>query len=342
MPGSSSSEPVRFSRRTLLSGAALAAAGAALGPGRHAAGAAAPVRMTDVVQGSAGALWRPLIEAGLVTLPADLSFAWIGGSPGQVQLQLTAGAVDMSVFGAIGVAELAPRGFDIAIFGPALNNHGRWIVRGDSPYRTPHDLIGRKIATQLEASDTYRHARLAGLLHGIDLKKDFDVVFGPSTANVALFRRGDVDAVIAIEPTATRLVAGGAREIARVGDMWRDATGDAAPLFLVGLAARRNWIDQNKALAAEMAGAFAELNSRLRAKPQLIAEQARAFGIPAGERAAIELLPQRMADVYGVDWNGAVFANLDRQIDEAVKAGIIPARPIRSVYAELQPEASRQ
>jgi ABC-type nitrate/sulfonate/bicarbonate transport system substrate-binding protein len=341
MPASSSSEPVRFSRRTLISAAALAAAGAALGPSRHG-GAAAPVRMTDVVQGSAGALWRPLIESGLVTLPAGLSFSWIGGSPGQVQLQLTAGAVDMSVFGAIGVAELAPRGFDIAIFGPALNNHGRWIVRGDSRYRTPHDLIGRKIATQLEASDTYRHARLAGLLHGIDLKKDFDVVFGPSTANVALFRRGDVDAVLAIEPTATRLVAGGAREIARVGDMWRDATGDAAPLFLVGLAAHRDWIDQNKALAAEIAGTFAELNRRLRAKPQLIAEQARAFGIPAGERAAIELLPQRMADVYGVDWDRSVFANMEHQIDAAVQAGIISVRPARPVHAELQLEASGQ
>ena len=48
---------------------------------------------------------------------------------------------------AIGVAELAPRGSDIVIFGPALNNHGRWIVRDDSPYQGVADLRGRTIAT---------------------------------------------------------------------------------------------------------------------------------------------------------------------------------------------------
>jgi len=335
MRSSSSAEPIRLSRRNFVAAAALAPANAVFSF-RGAVAATPPVRFTDVVKGSAGALWRPLIESGFVTLPPGLAFDWIGGSPGQVQLQLTAGAVNMSVFGAIGVAELAPRGFDILIFGPALNNHGRWIVRGDSPYRTPHDLIGKKIATQLEASDTYRHARLAALLHGIDIKKDVEIVFGPSTANVALFSRGDVDAVIAIEPTATRLVAGGAREIARVDDMWREATGDTAPLFLVGLAAHRDWITQNTALCAEIAELFADLHRRLRANPRVIGEQAKAFGIPAGERAAIELLPQRLVDIYSVDWNGAVFANMEHQIDAAVKAGIIPARPSRPVYVDLQ------
>lgn len=336
MPISLPSNMAHPTRRRMLAAALGASAAAVIGdPG--AAGAATPVRITDVVQGSAGALWRPLIQFGFVTLPEGLAFDWIGGSPGQVQLQLTAGAVNVSVFGAIGVAELAPRGFDILIFGPALNNHGSWVVRGDSPYRAPHDLIGKRIATQLEASDTYRHARLAALLHGIDLKKDVEVVFGPSTANVALFGRGDVDAVIAIEPTTTRLVAGGAREIARVGDMWHAATGDNAPLFLVGLAAHRDWIAQNRSLAGEIAHLFADLHRRLRAEPHIIGEQAASFGIPANERAAIELLPKRLPDIYAVDWNPAVFANIDRQIDAAVRAGIIPGRPDRPVYTAIGP-----
>ena len=45
------------------------------------------------------------------------------------------------------------------------------------------------------------------------------MVFGLPIMNVALFERGD-DAVITIEPTATRLIARRARD-ARVGDMWR-------------------------------------------------------------------------------------------------------------------------
>jgi NitT/TauT family transport system substrate-binding protein len=324
-----------LSRRGFLTGSAQALALAALPAGlwpARASAAATTLRVTDGGPGTAGAIWRPLYDAGAVKLPDGLAIDWVKGTPGQVQLQLATGAANVSVFGALGAAELNGRGSDIVIFGPALNNHGRWIVRDNSPYRSPRDLIGKTVATQHEASDTFRHARLAALQHGIDLKKDVKLVFGPPTANVALFERGDVDAVITIEPTVTRLVARGAREIARVGDMWREATGDAAPLFLVGQAAHRPWVEQNRNLANGIANALAEMHRQLHRNPQKLAELHRAFGIPDSERAAIELLPKRIIDIYATEWGSAVFANIDRQIDEAVKAGILAKRPDRPVY----------
>jgi NitT/TauT family transport system substrate-binding protein len=75
-----------------------------------------------------------------------------------------------------------------------------------------------------------------------------------------------------------------------------------------------------------------ELNRKIKAKPEVIAQQHKAYGIPDNERAAIDLLPGRMADLYAVDWNQAVFANLDRQVAESVKAGILPAVPKKPVY----------
>jgi NitT/TauT family transport system substrate-binding protein len=335
MPRLSPVDQARRTRRGFLRNAALASvsAGAAGSFAADRADAApAPIRMTDGGPGTAGAIWRPLLEGGRYRLPDGLKIEWVNGTPGQVQLQLATGAANVSVFGALGVAELAPRGSDIVIFGPALNNHGRWIVRGDSPYRSPRDLVGKTIATQLEGSDTYRHARLAALLHGIDLKRDVRVVFGPPTANVALFERGDVDAVIAIEPTATRLVARGAREIARVGDMWRDATGDTAPLFLIGSAAHREWAEQNRNVTTAIAEIFVDMHRKLRAEPQRLAELHKEFGIPTSERAAIELLPKRLIDIYSTQWDSAVFANIDRQIDAGIKAGILAKRPDKPVY----------
>lgn len=327
------------SRRDVIGHAALALAGAAIGgnfgpfPGlARAAADTTSVRFTDGGPGTAGAIWRPLIDNGAVKRPDDLAFAWVKGTPGQVQLQLTTGAAHIGVFGALGVAEIAPRGSDIVIFAPALNNHGRWIVRDNSPYTSPRDLIGKTVATQHEASDTYRHARLAALLHGIDLKKDVKVVFGPPTANVALFERGDVDAVITIEPTATRLIARGAREIARVGDMWREATGDQAPLFLIGFAAHREWAEKNRKITSAVAQIFADLHRDLKKRPDRLSELHQEFGIPANEKAAIELLPRRLIDIYATDWNKDVFANIDRQIEAAVGAGILAEKPPRSVY----------
>ena len=331
-------------RRDVVSRVALPFAGATIGgnlgslcgpsniASAFAASEKAPVRFTDGGPGTAGAIWRPLIDSGAVRRPDDLLIEWVKGAPGQVQMQLTTGAANVGVFGALGVAEIAARGSDIVIFAPALNNHGRWIVRDNSPFKSPRDLIGKTIATQHEASDTYRHARLAGLLHGIDLRKDVKVVFGPPTANVALFERGDVDAVITIEPTATRLIARGAREIAKIGDMWREATGDQAPLFLIGFAAHREWAEKNQKVTSAVTQVFADLHRQLKAKPERLAELHQDFGIPANEKAAIELLPKRLSDIYAVDWNKDVFANIDRQIDAAVKAGILTEKPAKPVY----------
>jgi len=323
------------SRRDFFSDAALAlAASATAGSSllRPAGADPAPLRVTDGGPGTAGAIWRPLIDRGVFPLPPGLKVDWVNGTPGQVQLQLASGAANISVFGALGAAEIAARGSDIVIVGPALNNHGRWIARDTSAIRSVKDLAGKTIATQSEASDTFRHARLAAQLNGLDLKKDTKLVFGPPTANVALFERGDVDAVITIEPTATRLVARGAREIARTTDLWREATGDQAPLFLIGLAAHRQWAEQNRAGIAAFGNVLIDLHRKIHAEPQLLSSLHKEFGIPASERAAIELLPKRIVDIYSVAWGKPVFANIERQIDEAVKAGILAKRPERPVY----------
>jgi NitT/TauT family transport system substrate-binding protein len=223
----------------------------------------------------------------------------------------------------------------VVIFGPSLYNHGRWIVPEGSPYRSPKDLRGKRIATLPQASDTYRHAQMAAALRGLDLKNDFQVIHGPPVANLALFGRRDVEAVIAIEPTATRLVAGGAREIARVGDMWREATGDAVPLFLVGHAARRSWLNNNRATAAAVTKLYTALNAEIRAHPQVLAQFHAAMGIPAGETAAINLLPRRLAEIYSTAWDKSVLGSLDRQIDVAVKLGILARKPDQPVYDTL-------
>ena len=230
---------------------------------------------------------------------------------------------------------MAGKGSDITLFGPALNNHGRWIVRGDSPYRKPSDLVGKRIASQPKTTETYQQARIAAALTGLDLERDVQVFFGPPTANLALFDRGDVEAVIAIEPTATRLVGAGAREIARVGDMWRDATGDTSDPFLVGLAARKSWLDANRETATRIAHIFAAANAAIRDRPDRLATFHRDLGLKDNEGAAIALLSRRLPDVYPVTWNPSVWRVIDRQIDVAVKTGLLAGRPARPLYDGL-------
>jgi ABC-type nitrate/sulfonate/bicarbonate transport system substrate-binding protein len=236
------------------------------------------------------------------------------------------------VFGAIGLATLARKGSDITLFGPALNNHGRIIVKADSPFHKPADLVGKKIATQPKTTETYQQARVALSLLGIDMDRDFEIIFGPPTASLALFDRGDVDAVIIIEPTATRAIGSGARELARIGDIWRQSSGVGAAPFLVGLAAKRTWLDQNRALATSVARLFAAANGALRHDPKIFVEHAAEMGLRPKETAAINLLPGRLADVYPTQWDQDVWSAIDRQIEVAVRLRLLDAAPERPLY----------
>jgi NitT/TauT family transport system substrate-binding protein len=293
-----------------------------------------PVKLTSGGPGSAETLASALFKA-LPDLTQGLDIDWVGGDPGQVQTLLLSGAVQSSAYGALGAAEAQLKGNDIVIFGPKISNHGAWLVRGDSPFQHPRDLKGKRIATLPQTSDTYRQARMAAALHGLDLRKDFEVIHGAPIANLALFNRGDVDAIIAIEPTASRIIGNGAREIANVAAQWKEATGDSAPLFLVGNGGRRDWVEANKPTAKRVADAFLAVNGLIRKDPELAARYHKAIGIPDTETAAIKLLPDRLARIFVPTWGDAEFANIDRQLAEAVKLGLLAKKPDRPVYTRV-------
>jgi ABC-type nitrate/sulfonate/bicarbonate transport system substrate-binding protein len=322
------------SRRSILAGIAGAVASPFLV--RGAAATSKPVvNVTLSTPGSAGSIWRAAISTLDPSLSSEFDIHWVAGDPGQMQVQLAAGSLDVGLFGAVGLATLARKGSDITLFGPGLNNHGRIIVRADSPYRKPSDLVGKKIATQPKTTETYQQARVALSLIGIDMERDFEIFFGPPTANLALFDRGDVDAVIVVEPTATRAVGAGARELARIGDIWKQSSGVGAAPFLVGLAAKRSWIASNRPLASSVARLFAAANGALRGNPNLFVEYAGEMGLRPKETTAIGLLPGRLADVYPTEWDQGVWNSIDRQIEVAVKVGLLDAAPEHPLYDGL-------
>lgn len=308
-----------------------ATAGRALAAGGASSGG--PVRITLPSTGSAGSVWRPLIDQNHFDQGLDLH--WVTADPGSMQVQLTAGSLDVGVFGAVGLATLVNKGSDIVLFGPALNNHGRWLVKADSPYRTPRDLIGKPIASTAETSETWQQALIAAHLDGLDLRKDFKVIHGSPTANLALFQRGDVEAIVTLEPTASRLVAQGAREIARVADIWKHATGERNSPFLVGLAASRRWLDANRDTAQRIVKMFVEVNGFVHRRPQSLTQIATQIGFRPDETAAAALLPQRLTDAYATAWDTETFATIDKQIDTAVSLGILAKRPNHQIYTQL-------
>ncbi|OZF01351.1 ABC transporter substrate-binding protein [Rhodococcoides fascians] len=296
----------------------------------------APIKIGAVQPGTAGSVIDPITDQFELDAKYGLNLVRdSGGGVGTGQENLLTGLLDTFAFGPLGATEANNAGHDIVIVGPQLWNHGRWLVPADSDITSVEDLRGKRVGVQPASSDTYKAAALGLAVNGIDFEREFQIFPGQPIANLALYERGDLDAIIAIEPNATRLVAQGSRQIATVSELWQKGTGDSNPLFLNGAAFQRTWLDNNRETAANFVALRTEANSLITADPTLLGKNFEAFGIPADEEAAIDLLPQRLADIYPSTWDESVFTNLDKQIQVALDIGLLKSRSERPVYESL-------
>ncbi|MGW0002887.1 ABC transporter substrate-binding protein [Nocardia grenadensis] len=295
-----------------------------------------PIKIGAVQPGTAGSVIDPITgQFGLDTKHGlDLKRDG-GGGVGTGQENLLTGLLDTFAFGPLGATDANTSGHDVVIVGPQLWNHGRWLVPADSDIASVEDLRGKRIGVQPAGSDTYKAAALASAVNGIDFEREFQIFPGQPIANLALYERGDLDAIIAIEPNATRLVAQGSRQVATVSELWQKGTGDANPLFLNGAAFNRPWLERNRDTADRFVALRTEANTLITGDPALLARYHEAFGIPADEEAAIALLPERLRDIYPSVWDQSVFTNMDRQIQVALDIGLLSRRAERPVYESL-------
>ncbi|WP_280426277.1 ABC transporter substrate-binding protein [Nocardia carnea] len=295
-----------------------------------------PIKIGAVQPGTAGSVIDPITEQfGLHTKHGlDLKRDG-GGGVGTGQENLLTGLLDTFAFGPLGATDANISGHDVVIVGPQLWNHGRWLVPPDSDIDSVEQLRGKRIGVQPASSDTYKAAALALAVNGIDFEREYQIYPGQPIANLALYERGDLDAIIAIEPNATRLVAQGNRQVATVSQLWQKGTGDSNPLFLNGAAFNRPWLERNRDTAKRFVALRTEANALITGNPALLAEHYEAFGIPADEEAAIDLLPERLRDIYPSTWDASVFPNLDRQIQVALDIGLLARTADRPVYESL-------
>jgi len=296
------------------------------------------VRVSLPGTGSAGSVWRPVIERRGLNRNG-LPLRWVTGQPGQLQTQFTSGTVDISTFGALGAAIAALNGVDVVLAGPGLLNHIKWLVRADSPYARPEDLRGRKVATQESTSDTYRQAQLIYAITGRDFKTEFDLVTTSPTAAQALFERGDVDGVLVGEPTASRIVGQGARQIGTMQRQWREAIDEDEPLITIGQSVRLSWIRDHRDDGFAALDLLAKANETISRDPRVLTQIAADLGLRPDEKKAADSLPARLGGIYPYTWDEKAWKNIERQIDLAVKHGVLKRKPGESVILRGRDDA---
>jgi ABC-type nitrate/sulfonate/bicarbonate transport system substrate-binding protein len=320
---------LRQSALLIGSGSLLAACGGSSGSGASAT----TVSVGLPAGGNSLSIWKPVIERR--GLSADgVALKWVGGDPGQLQTQFLSGSVDISTFGPLGTALALLKGDEIAITGPGIYGHHKWLVRDDSRARSVADLRGKRVATGLATAEAFRATQLILAVQGASAD-DFTWVHSQGAAAVALFERGDVDAIYIGEPNATILVDGGARQIGSLQEEWASATGSELPLFNAGPTLRTKWLAEHPEAAAGAVGMLVGASTSVAEDPSQLTAVAPAIGVKPALKDVAAQLPERMGDVYMKAFGEAEKAQLDEIVALGVKHGLLPEAPAAKVYAEL-------
>ena len=110
------------------------------------------------------------------------------------------------------------------------------IVPKDSPIKGYGDLKGKKIGifSGPTGSITYMFRTLSKRFHGFDPFKDAKSQFGAPPLLWGMLGKGDLDAVITLEPFITRMLETGKfRALPTIGKTWFDRTGKKILLVTV-------------------------------------------------------------------------------------------------------------
>ncbi len=145
------------------------------------------------------------------------------------------------------------------VFFPVLNTMMSMVVREDSPYQSPSDLIGKKVGHfGVDSGTTSVIAVMLKELYDIDVFEDYDLREAGPAALPELLKSGEVEAIFDYEPLALRaVIEAPGRYLFEPAKAWAEATGGWSP-YLTNLAARTDWLEENADLAVGVRDAWLE------------------------------------------------------------------------------------
>ncbi|MFN2268574.1 MAG: ATP phosphoribosyltransferase [Desulfonatronovibrio sp.] len=197
------------------------------------------------------------------------------------------------------------------VYSKVSNRPARWVlaVAGDSPYKRPEDLAGKKVATELK-NFTYNYFKNAGI------EVDVEFSWGATEAKVV---EGLADAIVEVTETGTTIKAHGLRIIA-----------DLLQTNTQLIANKKAWEDPWKRKKIETINTL--LHGALRAD-RLVGLK---MNVPQDKmNALMDLLPSMtaptVANLYNTDW-----LSVEIVVEEDQVRDLIPQLQARGAEAIIE------
>jgi len=240
---------------------------------------------------------------------------------------------EAGIFPVVSAARVNLTGEKIRLFAPALINHNSVVLQKGSTANRLADLKGKKIGTLDRISMTYTSLATVAKMQGLDLERDFKLTLSPPPVLMALFSRGELDALVVFEPLVTRLVSEGYREMMRFDRFWQEQT--SQPMVALAIGAHQDWIAAHQGAARKLFRTVMDAMAIIQANPKAIAQEHRQSLMIENEQQLARLV-ERMGSLYAAKWDSAQIGNMNSLLKKNVELGLLTAMPKDEIFVILK------
>lgn len=255
----------------------------------------------------------------------DLAINWVRLDQAELQTQFALGQFDVTTGeNPAEAVRLRTTGAKVSVVYPAIAANVYIVTKEDAPYQEVADLQGRTLGLYNRTSSST--SALQAVLQarwGLTLD-DFDLIEAPPPALVGLLDRGEIDAMVNVDPIVLKVLQGGGyRELMSLRDEWYEYAG--GPLFVSALAAQDEYIEKNPEAISRLVATWQDAIDYILNNPSVYRETG--FIETSGfEDVTPELersFAERFEPLYDWVWNDAAREANELVFEAAVEDGML-------------------
>lgn len=202
------------------------------------------------------------------------------------------------------------------------------LVKKDAPYRTIADLKGRKVGLySLTSSSTAALVKVLRDKHKLELRKDFELVVSPPPVLAGLLQKGDLEAMINVDPLVLRLLESGAyRQVLDADGEWQSLAGSR--LLVTTLAAWDDYAQKNADEIRRLVRIYKEAVDIIARDPQVYVRTGfiKASGLQETP-SVVKLFEERFSKLYTGKWDQALINSNRAVFETAIEMGNLESVP---------------
>jgi ABC-type nitrate/sulfonate/bicarbonate transport system substrate-binding protein len=202
------------------------------------------------------------------------------------------------------------------------------VTKKDAPYSNFGDLKGKKVGVySLTSSSSAALVKIVRERWKLELRKDFEVVVAPPPVLVGLLQKGDIEAMVNVDPLVLRtLESGGYKQIMDLDGEWQALTGSR--LLVTTIAAWDDYAKKNSDQLRSLIRAYQEAVGYIGKNPQVYVSTG--FIKMSGLKDTpeiVKLFDERFTNLYTGKWDQKLIDANKSVFEVAIEMGNLESVP---------------